>query len=36
MQAGREVECQDNASLFRNPATDYTRRLLAAAGLDES
>ena len=35
MQGGREVECQDNASLFRTPGTDYTRRLLAAAGLDE-
>ncbi len=35
MQGGREVECQDNTQLFRQPSTDYTRRLLAAAGLDE-
>jgi len=35
MQNGREVECQDNASLFTQPATEYTRRLLLAAGLGE-
>ncbi|HEX4870047.1 MAG TPA: ABC transporter ATP-binding protein [Moraxellaceae bacterium] len=33
MQQGRMVECQDNARLFTAPESDYTRRLLEAAGL---
>ncbi|HET8730175.1 MAG TPA: ABC transporter ATP-binding protein [Moraxellaceae bacterium] len=33
MQQGRIVECQDNQRLFHSPETDYTRRLLEAAGL---
>ncbi|MGH8493512.1 MAG: ABC transporter ATP-binding protein [Moraxellaceae bacterium] len=35
MRGGREEECQDNASLFSQPATDYTLKLLAAAGLED-
>ncbi|MCC2637285.1 MAG: peptide transporter, ATP-binding protein [Moraxellaceae bacterium] len=34
LQQGRMVECQDNARLFSAPETEYTRRLLEAAGLD--
>ena len=33
MQQGRIVECQENERLFHAPETDYTRRLLEAAGL---
>jgi microcin C transport system ATP-binding protein len=33
MQHGRVVECQSNTDLFHKPETDYTQRLLAAAGL---
>ncbi len=35
MQNGRQVECQDNHALFTTPSADYTRKLLAAAGLKE-
>ena len=33
MQHGRTVESQNNHDLFSTPVMDYTRRLLAAAGL---
>ena len=33
MQNGRMVECRENRALFSDPASDYTRRLLDAAGL---
>jgi microcin C transport system ATP-binding protein len=33
MRQGRQVECQDNPSLFTAPQEDYTRQLLKAAGL---
>jgi len=31
MRAGKVVESGDAAALFRNPKTDYTRALFAAA-----
>jgi microcin C transport system ATP-binding protein len=34
MQQGRMVECQDNARLFASPQSEYTQRLLEAAGLE--
>jgi microcin C transport system ATP-binding protein len=35
MQQGRMIECQENARLFSAPQTEYTQRLLEAAGLDQ-